>query len=491
MKLRTWLLLSYLIVMILPLVAAYLLMVWIQSYHDDQKVAETINTSNQLQMIKGVLDDPTLYRTKANRDSVEQLVSDQLSVNLYNPDGLILYTSNPALAYSGIGKEALFKDLYSLEQGYEAYSYKQPVFDGQKIVGFFEVQLARKGWVTAVSDRSTAITIIFTSLFLLIYLTVIFLVNRKLNKRLTGLMDEMAIFAHGGITEEKRTKNDEIGKLQSRFYDMRHQITNAQKRIEEEQQEKEYMIATLSHDLKTPLTSIKAYAESLEDKNISGDERREYQKVIIEKSDFMKQMLDDLLTYTLLQSSTYEMEFVSVEGCEFFDMLMSDYDALCEKKDLKLLTHIDVDGMYEVNPKQMMRVMDNLMNNAIHHTDQGGSIGIAAVSKSEGLPDWLFDFIHDQFTFHFSENVYLIVQNDGAGIAKENIDRVFEPLYQADQARSKQNDHGTGLGLSITKQIMSKHHGDVQMLSKKDVGTCVICTIPKGREDREDNETIH
>lgn len=490
MKLRTWLLLSYLIVMILPLVAAYLLMVWIQSYHDEEKVAEFINTSNQLEMIKNILDEPALYQTKASRESVEQLVSDQLSVYLYNPDGLVLYTSNQALAHSALSKKELFEDLYALNQGYRTYRYKQPVFDEQKIVGFFEVQVARQGWLTAVSDRSTAVIAIFSSIFLLIYVTVIFLVNRKFNKRLTGLMDEMAVFARGEITEEKQTKHDEIGKLQSRFYQMRKQITNARKRIEEEQREKEYMIATLSHDLKTPLTSIKAYAESLEEKNISESEQREYKKVIIDKSDFMKQMLDDLLTYTLLQSPTYEMELVSVEGCEFFDMLMSDYDALCERKGLTLLTHIDVEGMYDVNPKQMMRVMDNLMNNAIHHTPKGGRIGIAAISRVEGAPDWLFDFIDDQFQFQFDENVYLTVQNDGNGMSKENVERVFEPLYQADQARRKRHDHGTGLGLSITKQIITRHFGDVQMLSQEGMGTCVICSMPKSRRDKEAHETI-
>src|SRR5699024_5408930 len=115
------------------------------------------------------------------------------------------------------------------------------------------------------------------------------------------------------------------------------QINTAQAVIENEHKEREYMIATISHDLKTPLTSIKAYAESLDtEKDLTPTEKEEYLKVVTDKSDFMKHMLDDLLTYTLLQSPTYEMELVSVDGSEFFDMLVSDYEALCKDKAIQL-----------------------------------------------------------------------------------------------------------------------------------------------------------
>src|SRR5690625_6380198 len=88
---------------------------------------------------------------------------------------------------------------------------------------------------------------------------------------------------------------------------MRKQINAAQEVIDQEQRKKEYMIASISHDLKTPLTSIKAYAESLEnEQELTETEQKEYRKIIMEKSDFMKQMLDDLLTYTLLQSRSEE-----------------------------------------------------------------------------------------------------------------------------------------------------------------------------------------
>jgi len=477
--------------MTLPLLVAYLLFAWIQSYHDDQKVEAFLQTSTELQEVKAILDDPNLYKPKAKKEQVNKLANGQRSIALYNRDGLVIYTSNPTLtpAQSGLDREKLYEGLYTLEQGYGTYSYRQPVFEGNELIGFFDVEMARDEWAAAVSDRSWLMFGIFFVLFASVYVAVVLLVNRKLNRRIKGLMEEMTAFAGGHMVQETQTNNDEIGKLKKHFYDMRKQINAAQEVIDQEQRKKEYMIASISHDLKTPLTSIKAYAESLEnEQGLTETEQKEYRKVIMKKSDFMKQMLDDLLTYTLLQSPSYEMKFVQVDGNEFFDMLVSDYEALCKDKNIELYVNAHVTGMYEVNPKQIMRIADNVMSNAIQHTPYGNNIWIIAISDSESVPDQLFEFVTKTFSFNFEENVYFIVQNEGSGIAEDKIAQIFDPLYQADQARSKRDEHGTGLGLSITKQIIEKHGGDVQVFSAEDIGTCVICRLPKLKEDVEGNE---
>src|SRR5699024_9050657 len=189
------------------------------------------------------------------------------------------------------------------------------------------------------------------------------------------------------------TGNDEIGELKRHFYDMRTQIEEAQNLVKQEQEDKEYTVATISHDLKTPLTSIIAYTESLEyGDDLTSEEQKQYREIIMEKSDFMKQMLDDLLTHTLLQSTTYELDFVTVDGEEFFDMIISDYEALAEEKQITLMSENHVKGDFEVSPKQMMRVADNLMSNAIHHTTVKGKIWLSTFSEKADIPSWLFDY---------------------------------------------------------------------------------------------------
>src|SRR5690625_558078 len=97
----------------------------------------------------------------------------------------------------------------------------------------------------------------------------------------------------------------------------------------------------------------------------------------------------------------------------------------------------------------MIRVVDNLVINAIQHTNMGGKIWRSAISDQESRPSWLYDFV--DVSFHFKDNVYLIGQNEGLGIATDKLSEIFNQLFQEAQARSKRGDHGEGLGLSITK----------------------------------------
>jgi signal transduction histidine kinase len=491
MKIKTWLLLSYFIVMILPLIAAYLLLGWINSYNDEQKVAEHIDVTTELEEIKQLLDDPGLYTPGGDREYIENMASQSLSIVLYNRDGVVVYTSDPSFtsAHFGMGREQLYEDLYSLEQGYRAYTYKQPVFENNDLAGFFHVQMARDKWVDGVTNRGYLTGTAFLVVFTLIYITVIYMVNKKLNEPLRGLMDNMTAFASGQKMEEKPVKNDEIGKVTAHFYDMRRQIIAARESVEQEQQAKKYLIASVSHDLKTPLTSIKAYAETLKKENdLSLKEQGDYRNVITEKADFMQHMLDDLLTYTLLQSREHDMELVQVDGNEFFEMLVADYAPLSKQKGNELHSYVEVDGMYNVNPKQMMRVADNLVSNAVAHTPEEGKIWLCAVSDHKKLSEMLFDFIPKKDFAEETDAVYFAVQNEGKGISPEKLEHVFDPLYQADEARSKNDKSGTGLGLSITKQIIEKHGGHVRIFSKEEVGTCVICSLPSKKEEGISNE---
>src|SRR5690625_3904796 len=370
--------------MVLPLLSAYFLFAWVTSYHSDQKVEEYYEVYAELQTIKQELANTELYDPSTSKAEIEQMVSEQLAIALYNKDGFVLYSSNPTLfpVQQVVNKESLYTDLYDLKQGLRAFTYKEPVFEEGEVIGLFEVNIAREELISSIIKRGWIVVGLFVISFILIYSGMAFIVNRRLNQRLYGLMDEMSAFAKGNKQVETETGRDEIGELKQHFYAMRKQITAAQEVIELEQKAKEYMVATISHDLKTPLTSIKAYAESLDTtKELSAKDQAAYHEIIIEKADFMKQMLDDLITHTLLQSHDYELELVSVDGEEFFDMLISDYEALCKKKKIQLTARKYVAGTFQVNPKQLMRVLDNLMINAIQNTPYSCKIYLVVLSE--------------------------------------------------------------------------------------------------------------
>src|SRR5690625_3100925 len=104
--------------MILPLISAYFLFAWVTSYHSDKKVEEYYEVYTDLQMMKEVLRDPEFYDPSSSKDKLEQMASEQLSITLYNQDGLLLYASNPNLfpGQQAVIKESLYTDLYDLKQ---------------------------------------------------------------------------------------------------------------------------------------------------------------------------------------------------------------------------------------------------------------------------------------------------------------------------------------------------------------------------------------
>ncbi|MCL1694520.1 ATP-binding protein [Lysinibacillus sp. BPa_S21] len=475
MKIKTWLLITFFIVMVLPITGAYSLYVWINAYYQDKSVAEYFEKTTELNQVKSVLDNPVHYKKSAAIQEIEALSNDQLAITLYSKSGLVLYSSNPL--NSGFeSKNNIFKGLYELKQNYNAFTYKEPVYEDGELLGVYEIQLVRTDWVKGVESRSWLVIASSILLFLLIYCAVLMLLNRKLNRPLQELMRQMRAFAKGEHVESNLVeRKDEIGELAHTFLTMQDEIETARVHLKVEQQQKELMIASISHDLKTPLTAIQAYAESLQSKALSEEQQDEYRQIILTKSETMKHMLEDLLMFTLLQSTSYHLELVVVDGAEFFEMALSDYEQLCKDRGFMLEVTCDIEGVYAVHPKQLQRVIDNLMSNAWRYGAVGTTIGLAAVNAGE-CPLWCFEFVPP--ALKKQEGMYIILQNSGQGVKKEDIEKLFEPMYQADSARTKVGERGSGLGLNIAKQIIEKHGGTVELVSQEGSGTAVLCWLP-------------
>lgn len=481
MKIKTWLLLSYLIVMVLPLICAYGLFLAINNYYETKKVEENIDIQTEIRSLSNLVRDASLYKGQLDTSLLEDVTNEQKQIKLYNEEGVVLYATVREAPIIPMLNQ-IYSNLYEVEEKLHAFTYKEPVFDQGELVGIFEIKVARDDFVATMQEYSAVVISLFIITFALIYAAVAYFIHQKINRRLNGLMDEMSAFASGNFHAETKTKNDEIGALQKHFYAMRRQITEAQARIEREQEEKEYMIAAISHDLKTPLTAIKAYTEALQEPSLINEaETKKYQKIILDKADFMKKMLDDLMVYSLLQSQDYRLDLVTVDGRELFDMLLSDYEAICQQKNIHFTAINDVSGSYEIDVKEMIRVVDNLMSNAIQHTESGKSLDLLAFSSCENVESILYNTLLT-YDFHFESYAYLVVQNEGAEMDEASLAYLFEPLYQADQARSKKDAHGAGLGLSITKQIIHMHGGSIDVFTEENKGIAFICAIPKKNE---------
>ncbi|WP_010283430.1 sensor histidine kinase [Bacillus timonensis] len=487
MKIKQWLLVSFFIVMLLPVVALYILYVSLSNLDEKQAFVEYVEMTNKMEEIESQLLDPKLYelQPKEQFETVQALTNESIKITLYRSDGVVVYSSLPSLGsygFSTINIEQVYRNLNDLQKNSRTFTLKKPVVANGDVIGIFEISIAREAWIEGVTNRYMLLGVFFSIFIILLYIIVVILLNRKLNRPLSYLQAQMTAFANGEkLSNQTRESNDEIGDLIKHFWKMKAQIDQTQEALAVQQKEKEFIVASLSHDLKTPLTVIRAYTEALQnDITLSEHERKEYKEILFEKLEYMKRMLDDLTMYTALQSSKQQAELVEVDGEEYFDMLLSGYDEPCNRRGISLLVTQFVEKSYKLDPKQMVRVVDNIMGNAIRHTEKGNRIWLAAISSDTKLPEWVFKEFYNDIEVWRKNGTVILIQNEGKGIPKEHINRVFQPFYQAEGARN--NGGSSGLGLSISKMLMEQQNGKIGIWSAKKEGTLLACWIEEGRK---------
>ena len=492
MRLRVWFMTAFLIVMLLPAAAIYTYYLLLSHLDQQQNVQENLDVLGRMGQIESRLQERELYQIQSGSryEEVQKLADESVKIKLYRYDGIMLFTSAPDTFHSPLLREnqqQLYSHLYELQKNHRSYSLKKPVFDGSRLIGFYQITVAREQWLQGVSQRTFWLTAFLLFFFLILYGVVIYIVHRKIARPIRLLMKQMTSFAEERAVEPipHRTR-DEIGELIAHFAKMREQVLQTREAVKAEQREKEYIVASLSHDLKTPLTVIRAYAELLKrNETASAKERAEHLSILLDKTDYMKQLVDDLTMYSAMRSADYVMELTEVDGEELFEMLLSGYEELCANHGFRLQQEMCVSGTYLVNVPQMIRVVDNLMNNGNRHTRPQGAIGLAAVSAACDLPAWVFPAFQAELSAWRGSGVVLLVQNEGEAIPVHAQEKVFEPFYQMDGARTKKKNGQSGLGLSIARIIMNRHGGDIRLWSEHGYGTLVACRLPEHAGEAE------
>lgn len=480
MKLKKWLSLSHLIIMLAPIITAALLFKFIVDYNKNNDLKDYLIIMSKFKVYEDKIQKPEIYNTNFLKDKDFVISKDKnlVLIELYTDVGEKIYNSNESsILYTS--KQELYSDLYKVVTGYKAYTLKKPVFVDSTLIGFYKITIARNGFVNEVNNKTIIAIICFIAVLIIIYIVVILLLNRKFNKPIKLLVEGMHNFATGDKNTVKYANKDEIGEIITNFNSMKKDIEDKRKTIEKEQKTKEYMISAISHDLKTPLTAIKAYSEAIINENESDIVKiKNKASVILNKSDYMQKMIDDLLMYNLL-TTDYKMNFVEVEGHELFEMLFSGYEEACKKHEIKLSVEISLQGKYKVDVNQMTRVVDNLMSNALRYTPKKGHIYMSAFSIwDKKFTRGLGHKDIEELKLLKSEGCILLIKNEGVSIAKEEKDKVFLPFYQCDGSRSKKASTGVGLGLSIVSLVIEKHEGEVKMFSE-DNNTAFACWIPQ------------
>ena len=230
-------------------------------------------------------------------------------------------------------------------------------------------------------------------------------------------------------------------------------------------------VANVSHELKTPLTNIKSYAETLLDGMVDDpDTEARFLGIIDSEADRMNRLVKDLLQLSRLDHSQENMLFKETNIVNIVDMAILKEDIAVKQKHQQLnklySEHADIRVM--VDRDKFEQVVLNVLSNAVKYTDEGGRIDV--------------DIYEKQGTAR------IIVKDNGIGIPEASLPRIFERFYRVDKARSRAMG-GTGLGLAITKQIVEEHNGSIEAESREGEGTTMKITLPlanrKGRRGIE------
>ncbi|MEN2467072.1 ATP-binding protein [Ornithinibacillus sp. JPR2-1] len=219
-------------------------------------------------------------------------------------------------------------------------------------------------------------------------------------------------------------------------------------------------VANVSHELKTPITSIRGFAETLlDDNNLQDvDTAKQFLSIINEESKRLQMLIQDLLSLSKLEKDDSKIELATVRFSELVDEVIPVINQQAENNGITLHVGSGDNIEFKAEHSGVKQVMINLLVNAISYTPKGGSVTLLAEEQEE--------YIHLQ------------VSDTGIGIPKESLPRIFERFYRVDKARSR-NTGGTGLGLAIVKHIVELHQGKIEVESEVNEGTTFHVYFPK------------
>ena len=253
--------------------------------------------------------------------------------------------------------------------------------------------------------------------------------------------------------------DDEVGQLGKSF----NMMADGLNTLEEARRS---FVANVSHELRSPLTSMRGFLEAMEDGTIPGEEQGKYLDIVINENRRMTAMVNDLLDLARIESGQVLLKTEAFDINELMTRTLLTFEARVDAK--KLDVELDIGDrrlMVEGDPSQIAQVLRNLIDNAIKFTPEGGRLRLSAKADKK--------------------LVTVYVRDSGKGIDKESIPHLFERFYKAEKAHTPGESAGTGLGLAIVKRIIDQHDQDITVESETGKGTCFSFTLKRAGEPRK------
>lgn len=281
-----------------------------------------------------------------------------------------------------------------------------------------------------------------------------YFISRLISKPIVDISTEAKKLANGDFNVKFSTdsKIEEIGELASTLELAKNELSKTDELRRD-------LLANVGHDLKTPLTMIKAYAEMIKDfENMSIQKRNENLNIIIEETDRLNVLVSDILDLSKLQANTYELKIEEFDLDKLIRNVLKKYYILIDSEGYEFIYENEEPIMVKGDIKRIEQVIYNLVNNAINYTGDDKKIYIELVNNKK--------------------KVIVKIRDTGKGIKKEDIKYIWNKYYH-NEKKHKRNAFGTGLGLSIVKTILDSHNYKYGVDSKVNKGTTFYFEINK------------
>ncbi|MCX7569715.1 HAMP domain-containing sensor histidine kinase [Tumebacillus sp. DT12] len=274
-----------------------------------------------------------------------------------------------------------------------------------------------------------------------------FLLFFRMTRRKIGYIEDLAggllTISKGDLRHRvPELSGDELGSLARNINHMARELETKIEKERRAEKIKNELVTNVSHDLRTPLTSVIGYLRLLQDGRYQSEEQHdEYLRVAYGKSEQLKGLVEDLFEYTKLTNQGVRMHLREVCMNDFLEQLAEEYVPLAEENELRLIKDLPDERLYaSVDPDQFVRVLENLLTNAVKYSTKPGEIRVALAAEAD--------------------EICIAVVNNGDPIAAAELPRLFERFYRVEQSRSSASG-GSGLGLAIVKSIVDLHGGRI------------------------------
>ena len=234
---------------------------------------------------------------------------------------------------------------------------------------------------------------------------------------------------------------------------------------EKEERERRLFVSNVSHELRTPLTSVKSYLEALDEGALYDPVAPDFIKVSLDETNRMMRMVTDLLHLSRIDNATTQLDVELINFTAFITFILNRFDKMRsqdEEKKYELVRDYPINSVWiEIDTDKMTQVIDNILNNAIKYSPDGGKITVSMKTTDDQM--------------------ILSIKDQGLGIPKQDLPKIFDRFYRVDRARSRAQG-GTGLGLAIAKEIIKQHNGFIWAKSEYGKGSTFTIVLPYDKE---------